>query len=49
MLNKWKIMAYATLIKAGQYILDEKDREEESQVLVPTEYKNVVAKHLLEL
>jgi hypothetical protein len=47
MLNKYKIRAYATLVKAGKYILDEADRETESQLLVPEDYVVAVAEYLV--
>jgi hypothetical protein len=46
MLSKYKIRAYATLVKAGKYILDEADRENESQVLIPSDYTIVVAEYI---
>lgn len=46
-LNKWKIRAYATLIRAGKYILNEEDREFEYQILIPEDYKIAVADYLV--
>ncbi len=46
-LNKFKIRAYATLVRAGRYILDEADRESQEQLLVPEEYIIVVAEYLI--
>lgn len=47
MLNKFKIMAYATLVKAGKYILGEEYREFEYQILVPEEYTIAVSEYLI--
>lgn len=46
-LNKWKIRAYATLVRAGKYILSEEEREFEYQILVPVEYQIAVAEHMI--
>lgn len=46
-LNKFKIRAYATLVRAGRYILDEADRESQEQLLVPVDYAIVVAEYLV--
>ena len=47
MLSKFKIRAYATLVRAGKYILDEADRESELQLLVPEEYVVAVADYMV--
>ena len=47
-LNKFKIIAYATLVRAGKYILDEKDREFDFQLIVPEDYKIAVADYLID-
>lgn len=46
-LNKWKIRAYATLVKAGKYILSEKDREFDYQELVEEDYIIAVSEYLI--
>jgi len=46
-LNKYKIRAYATLVKAGKYILEETDRESQEQILVPVDYKVAVSEYLV--
>lgn len=46
-LNRFKIMAYGTLVRAKRYILDENDRENKQQLLVPEEYKIAVAEYLI--
>lgn len=45
-LNKYKIRAFATLVRAGIYILDETDRESQEQTLVEEDYKIAVAEYL---
>ena len=47
MLNKWKIRAYATLVKAGKHILCDRDREFDYQILIPEEYVVAVADYLV--
>lgn len=49
MLNKFKIMAYATLVRAGKYILSEEDREFEYQIVVEEDYKIAVSEHLIQI
>lgn len=39
--------AYVVLVKAGVYILDETDRANESQKLVPESYKLAVANKIV--
>lgn len=46
-LNKYKIRAYSTLVKAGIYILNETDRESAEQILVPSDYTVTVSEYIV--
>lgn len=48
MLSKSKIKAYATLVRAGKYILGESDRTSEEQLLVPEDYTIAVAEYMVQ-
>lgn len=45
---KYKVKAYALLVKGGRYILDESERTNYEQQLVPVEYRESVAESLVE-
>jgi hypothetical protein len=44
---EYKAWAYAVLVKAGAYILDEAQRVNENQKLVPEDYLLVVSEKLI--
>ena len=44
---EYKVWAYAVLVKAGVYIMDEAQRINENQKLVPTDYLLVVSDKLV--
>ena len=44
---EYKVWAYAVLVKAGVYILDEEQRTNENQKLVPEDYVLVVSEKLV--
>lgn len=46
-LYKFRVRAYAILVKGGRYILAEADRTNEEQKVVPAEYAEMVAEYLL--
>ena len=46
---EYKVWAYAKLVQANLYILDEKQRTNQSQILVPSDYTVAVSQKLLEL
>lgn len=46
---EYRIWAYAILVKEGSYIIEEGQREEQSQQLVPTDYTIAVSQKLLTL
>lgn len=45
---KFKVKAYAVLVKGGRYILDESERTNPQQELVPEKYRESVAESLVE-
>lgn len=44
---EYRVWAYAVLVKAGAYILDEAQRINESQKLVPVDYLLAVSEKLV--
>lgn len=47
MMFEYKAWAYAVLVKSGAYILDEAQRNNEDQKLVPEDYVLVVSEKLV--
>lgn len=46
---EYRIWAYAILVKAGSYILEEAQRKTQDQKLVPSDYTVAVSEKLLTL
>lgn len=46
-MHEYKVWAYTVLVKAGAYILDEAQRLNENQRLVPEDYLLVVSEKLV--
>lgn len=46
-MHEYRVWAYTVLVKAGVYILDEAQRNNENQKLVPEDYILVVSEKLV--